>query len=166
MKARYAYLLPSFLPALLLGCFNYVPVDVKAVPVGTPVRAHLSPTGTETFVNRTGLRRATVQGTLVEKRDTSLVFLVRSVSGAQSRASLDDLYQQVDVPRQDIAQIEHKKLNTTKTALMIAGGVVGAGAFLYYSLQGEPGTYTAPPGPGPVDNIRVPFLMVRLFLPN
>ena len=166
MKTRYAYLLTILLPALTLGCFSYVPVDVESVPVGTSVRAHLSPTGTEAFASRTGVDRETVNGTLVEKRNSSLVFLVRSVSSAQSSASLDDLFQQVDVPRQDIVQVEQKKLQTEKTALTIAGGIVGAGVFLYFSLRGEPGTYTPPPDVGPVDNIRVPFQMLRLFLPH
>jgi len=166
MKARYAYLLTILLPAFTVGCFSYVPVDIESVPVGTRVRAHLSSTGAEAFGSRTGVDRETVNGTLVEKRNSSLLFQVRSVSRAQSGASLDDLFQQVDVQRQDIVQIERKKLHTEKTALTIAGGIVGAGVFLYYSLRGEPGTYTPPPDVGPVDNIRVPFQMFRLFLPH
>ena len=166
MKARCTYLLPIFLPALLLGCFNYVPVDVEVVPVGTRVRAQLTPTGNQAIRIRTGMGRETVQGTLVAKRDTSLVFLVRSVSSAQSGASLDDLFQQIDVPRQDIVGVERKKLHTVKTALVIAGGIGGAAYFLYSSLRGEPGTVVSPPEPGPIDNIRVPFLFVRFTLPR
>ena len=166
MKARYAGVLPILLSALMLGCFTYVPAEVEAVPLGTRVRARLTPTGAQAFSTRTGMERETVNGTLVEKRGNSIVFLVRSVSGFQSSSSLDNLYQQIDVPRQDIMLVERKKVHPVKTGVAIAGGMGTLGFFLYRALKAEPSTRVPVPPDGPADNISAAFLLVRFFLPH
>lgn len=166
MKARYACLLPILLSASMLGCFTYVPVDLETVPVGTRVRAHLTPAGKQAFSTRTGMGREAVNGTLVEKRGNSVVFSVRSVLGSPFGASLDDLYQQIDVPRQDLVRIERKKPHPVKTGIVIAGGAGAFGWVLYRAMKAEPATRIPPPPPGPEDNIRVAFLLVRFFLPH
>jgi len=161
----YGVLLP-IMTASLLGCFNYVPVDMETVPLGTEVRAHLTTEGRQALWARTGIQRELLSGTLMEQRASSVVFWVRSVSGFESDASFDNLYQQIDIPRQDVLRLDRKKLDVFRTGATVAIGLGAAGFTLYNALKGEPGISVDGTEPGPVDNIRVPFLLVRLFLPH
>jgi hypothetical protein len=167
MKARHARLLTILVSMPTLGCFTYTPVELGSVPDGTRVRAHLTSAGEAAYRERTEMGNGTINGTLQERVGNNVVFLVRSVIGSSQQASIDDLYQRVDIPRQDIQRVELKKVNTTSTGMMVAAGAGAFGLVLYQVLKPEPTIRsTHEPDPGPDENIRAPLFMVRLFLPH
>ncbi len=167
MKARHPPLLTILVSMPTLGCFTYAPVELGSVPDGTRVRAHLTPAGEAAYRERTEMGKGTINGTLQERAGNNVVFLVRSVVGSSQMASIGDLYQRVDIPQQDIQRVELKKINTTSTSIMVAAGAGAFGLVLYQALKPEASIRgTHQPDPGPEDNIRAPFFMVRLFLPH
>jgi hypothetical protein len=160
--------LPRILPVLLflftLGCFEYVPVDLKTVPLGSRVRAHLSTAGRDSLIARTGAHYETLNGTLVQRRGASVLLSVRSVWGTRHTRESGDLYQRIDVPRQDVLRVELKRLDGLKTSALIAGVTGAVGTVALLSMRGEPGGELPLPSGGPEDGIRFPFLFVRVFL--
>ena len=62
--------------ALVLACYRYVPASLDVVPSGSAVRATLSTESQLALRDSLGLRRQTVQGTLVERDGDRLLHVL------------------------------------------------------------------------------------------
>ncbi len=150
--------------AMSLGCFAYIPVDLETVPVGTRVRARLSAEGQNALRDRSGLDIGELNGTLVEKRGDNVLFSVRSAQGISQFGAPVNLYQRIDVPSQDILQVDVKKLDKLKTGALVAGltGAVTVATIL--ALEGgERGSRIIPPS-GPEDRRQASLILLRVPL--
>ena len=136
--------------ALSLGCFAYVPADLETVPVGSRVRAMLSSEGQVDFRNRTAMDLRVINGTLVEKSRNTVLLSVSTGTTTLDAGFPTTLHQLIDVPRQDIARVDRRKLDELKTGVLI-GAVAGAVTTVaILALRGgEPGTLTVPPNEPP-----------------
>ncbi len=134
---------------LLAACYSYVPVPLESVPVGSSVRAYLSPGAAGSLGERVGMDARTLSGRLTESSPQQVVLLVRSpmpVSPAGSSA----LFQRVDVAVPDVVRVDIRVFNKLRT-----GGLVAAllGAATVWTVQafrsGRGGS--VPGNPNPVE---------------
>jgi len=105
--------------ALVLACYRYVPASLDVVPSGSAVRATLSTEAQLALRDSLGLRRQTVQGTLVERDGDRLLLAVRT-DAAEWRAGAPALYQRIAVTPRDVLQVEVKRLQRGRTAGLLA----------------------------------------------
>jgi len=133
--------------ALVLACYRYVPASLDVVPSGSAVRATLSTEAQLALRDSLGLRRQTVQGTLVERDGDRLLLAVRT-DAAEWRAGAPALYQRIAVTPRDVLQVEVKRLQRGRTAGLLA--VLAAAAtisVIELIRRGNPGTPSGGGGP-------------------
>lgn len=139
--------------ALSLGCYSYVPSTMNAVPVGARVRALLSTEAEVALHDSLGLELRSLNGTLVERQDSRLLFQVRTASGAAAFGSRP-LNQRIAVSEQDVLRVDVRRMSRLKTGALIAA-LVGAAAVVAIEGFGllKPGT-PQPPPTGPPEQVR------------
>jgi hypothetical protein len=106
------------------GCYAYIPATVNTVAVGAEVRARLSLGAAERVAEVIApggdeVRRV-MQGRLVEKGASSLVFLVSTGPGGAPGGPR--LAQRLRFNGDDILEIETQHLARRRTALVAGGG--------------------------------------------
>ena len=139
--------------ALSLGCYTYVPATMDVVPVGARVRALLSSEAEVALHDSLGLDLRSLSGTLVERRDTRLLFQVRTASGSPAFGS-QPLYQRIAVSPQDVLRVDVRRLHGVRTGVL-AAAIAGAAVIAAIEVFGllKAGTPEQPPG-GPPEQVR------------
>ena len=135
--------------ALVLACYRYVPASLDVVPSGSAVRATLSTEAQLALRDSLGLRRPTVQGTLVQRDGDRLLLAVRT-DAAEWRPGAPALYQRIAVTPRDVLEVEVKRLQRGRTAGLLA--VLAAAAtisVIELIRRGNPGTQSSGGGGPP-----------------
>ena len=134
------------------GCFSYIPADPSALPVGSQVRVQLTRLGVAALpevLDQSGPRLA---GTLVWTNNDQLMLRVPAVVDPS-------LGQQVVIPTQNVVSFETRRFSSTRTALVVGGGITLA-ALLYAGLEsGRPANPQEPEEPE-VEGMRAGFLRI------
>src|SRR5882757_8101273 len=144
-RVRTALLTAPFL--VTASCTVYTPVrGVEAAP-GRDVRLRLSDKGAVDLAPRIGPRARTLEGTLRQVTDSSMVVSVRRVTReGQGQDTYDSL--EITIPSQDIETAETSKTSVPRSFL--AAGAIIASAFLVAKgagdLSGGGGTKPPPGG--------------------
>lgn len=126
---------------LTFGCYEYVPTTMEAVPEGARIRAVLTADGRRLLNQRFQFRNEdqTIEGELVDRTGSQVRLFVPSVPLGEAYGGRP-LYQQVELPAQDIVRIELRRLDVSRTGLLVGGVAVVAGAVTVRILTGgEPG---------------------------
>jgi hypothetical protein len=125
-------------PAMLAGCYSYSTIEPAAVTPGMNVRARVSSTTAERIGPSLGMSDARLlSGEVVESQPGALTLKVPSVPVGTPGAA-EGLYQQIVINRQDVLEVESRKLDVTRTRIVIGGVVVAAGAiFATATLHGR-----------------------------
>lgn len=131
---------------MTVSCTVYTPVrGVEAVP-GRDVRLRLTDKGAVDLVPRIGPRARTLEGTLRQVTDSSMVVAVRRVSREnQGQDTYDSL--EIAIPSQDIETAETSKTSAPRSIL--AAGAIIATALLAAKGAGDlsgSGGNKPPPG--------------------
>ena len=137
--------------ALLLAsqaCYEYVPVETSAAPVGKLVELKISDQGRVGLAPRFGAGLDRVTGRLVSQREGDLtmnVFSVRNLEGQNTRWSGEEVHLDPGF----IRSVSGRRLSTTRTAIV----AVAAAAVLYFTAgRALTGGGKDPPEPGePID---------------
>lgn len=146
-----------------LSCYKFEPATVDAVPQGSTIRAVLSPTASDWLRERHGINGRQLAGTVMADNGEAFSLWIASVP-LSPEFGARPLYQQVDILKADVLRVDLRRLDTGKTAMILAGGaaalvVVGRATFLGGGRGSGPG-----PGPGPGEHVRswlVPLLLGR-----
>jgi hypothetical protein len=143
-RVRTALLSAPFL--VTASCTVYTPVrGVEAVP-GYDVRLRLSDKGAVDLASKIGPRARTLEGTLRQVTDSSMVVSVRRVAREdQGQDTYDAL--EITIPSQDIEGAETSKTSVPRSFL--AAGAIIASAFLVAKGAGDlsgGGSGKQPPG--------------------
>jgi hypothetical protein len=137
------------------GCFSYMPADPGALPVGSHVRVQLTRLGVAALpevLDQSGPRLA---GTLVWTNNDQLMLRVPAVVDPSNAG----LGQQVVIPTQNVVSFETRRFSSTRTALVVGGGITLA-ALLYAGLEsGRPANPEDPEEPE-VEGMRAGFLRI------
>jgi hypothetical protein len=132
---------------LALGCYEYVPTTVEAAPGGARVRAMLTADGRRLLEERFQVQNeeGAIEGELLERSSDQVRLFVPSVPLGEAYRGRP-LYQQVELPAKDILRLELRKLDRSRTGLLVGGVAALATAVTVRILTGgEPGR---PPGDG------------------
>jgi hypothetical protein len=143
-RVRTAVLSAPFM--VTVACTVYTPVrGVEAVP-GYDVRLHLSDKGAVDLAPRIGPRARTLEGTLRQVTDSSMVVSVRRVSREdEGQDTYDSL--EITIPSQDVEIAETSKTSVPRSFL--TAGAIIASAFLVAKGAGDlsgSGGNKPPPG--------------------
>jgi hypothetical protein len=141
---------------LLGGCYRYLSTPLDAAPRDQDVRVHLS---------RVALAR------VPEEFPTGGTFLTGRIVGVEadsvvlrvpvSRAAgfgLQELRQDVHIPRGEILDIERREVSAARTGLTVAAAAGAASALVLLIIEAS-GNTDADPGEGP-DQLRFPVLSI------
>jgi hypothetical protein len=140
------------------GCFTYMPAELRTLPEGGQVRVHLTRQGVAALpevIDQNGPRLA---GTLVWRNDDQLLLRVPDAANNLNRP----LAQQVVITATDIVRFESRKLNATRTALVVGGGLAIAAALYAGFETGKPANPEKPEEPE-VEGMVVGFRRIQLF---
>ena len=119
------------------GCYTYVPVDVAAVTAGTDVRARVKASAAEQLGPSLGLSDARVlSGAVVDLTPEGMTLKVESVRAGTLTAP-EGLFQEILINRNDVLELESKRLDEGRTRLAVAAGVAGAAALAATILRGR-----------------------------
>lgn len=147
---RGAALVSLSLSALLTGCYAYRATPPGALITGADVRLQLTPEGTATLTESSGLRLQTMQGSLQGVRsDGALMVLPGDVTTIDGD-SLPWRRGVLAVPVQALASTQQRTLDRRRTmgfAGVMAGVFTGAVYFTLRSIWGRGGN-TVGSGPG------------------
>lgn len=137
------------------GCYTYAPIESAAARPGMIVRARISANASERLAPVLGTDSRLLTGTVIEANAESMLVEVPIPAQAGLGSTSQTLHQRVSVARGDLVELEGRKLNRTRTALIVgAAAVVTAGA-IKGALDSGPGLDRPPTGSG-TDSRRPP----------
>ena len=143
-------------PVLLAGCYSYANVDPSAVQPGMGVRARVSSTTAERIAPLLGVSDArVVTGTFVDNASGGMLIEVPTSAQAGTETTGEHLAQRILVRPGELLELESRKLDKRRTALVVGTAVVVAGSAAVAALQGGPGL-DRPPG-GTSTDLKIPF---------
>jgi len=105
------------------GCYAYVPIAPQEASPGDAVRFRLAPEEAARYQDLRLADPRLIEGTLVRGGETEMILDAHvGRSGAAEGSRL--LVQEVSIPLSGILEVELRKLDGTKTGLVLAGGVL------------------------------------------
>jgi hypothetical protein len=148
------------MPALVAGCYTYAPVQSSALSAGTGVRARVSATAAERVAPLLGVSDARVlTGTLIDNQSGTLIVEVPTIAQAAVGPTGQTLNQRISIAPGDLVEIESRKLDRQRTAVVVGVAAVVAASATIAALKGGPGL-DRPPG-GSSTDAKIPFWRIR-----
>ena len=138
-----------FIALAMAGCYAYRGVEgVQSIAPGSRARVMLTPSGQQSFETRTGRGTPSPEGQVVASDSDSLYVAVGSAVLARSGQAFGTGIDTVGIPLAHIAELQHKELDTRRTAVLMAAGGIAIGAFIVWRFRVAGGSLppnTAPP---------------------
>jgi hypothetical protein len=147
---------------LLAGCYTYAPIEPAQIQPGAGVRARVTLSAAERLAPLLGTTDARlVNGRLIGSRADTMIVEVPTIVPTAVGGTMERLHQRVSIPRTDLVELETRRLDRFRTAAVVGGVALVAGAVVIRSLNSDPGS-DGPPGGGGVDT-RLPLWRLRLY---
>lgn len=118
------------------GCYAYIPIAPQEAAPGDAVRFRLTPEEAARYQDLRLANPRLIEGTLVQEGETEMV-LDAHVGRAGAAEGSRLLVQEVSIPRAEILEVELRKLDGTKTGLVVAGGIVAIATVVAVSGGGS-----------------------------
>lgn len=149
-----------FLSILLLaGCYSYAPARTEALSAGTEVRAHLTGAGSDRLLDVNGLDTRRLEGEVLDVGEDRIVLSV-PVPADPGSPRYRGLEERVILPLADLAELEIREMDRTRTGLFAGGAVVVAGSILRAALRGESKSEEGTGPPPPNEFRRIPLIRI------
>ena len=154
---------PILLSTLVLGlqgCYNYLPTDFTAAPLGADLRLFVDPAEVPELneVPATEDLAPVVQGTLVGMEEDALVVRVPVTSRQEGFHTLT-LGQSIRVPHDAIISAQLRVLDELKTVGFVSGTIAAAAALIFVGLE------VINPAPTSPDDDPPEFLLNLISIP-
>lgn len=123
---------------MLGGCYTYTTVGVTEVPIGSNVRAQVTPAEADSAESVLGYHSTTLVGQVLERGTSALVLRVPG----QVYSSADQtnrFYQQLSLKPSDVLELQTRKLDVLKTGGLIAAGVATLAIVALQAFGGQNG---------------------------
>jgi hypothetical protein len=154
---------PLCLIPLMIGCYSYTPISPASAPAGSEVRARITGAASDRVAPLLGtFDTRVIVGSVVENNAGAMVLQVPN--GAMPNVTTDVLRLQTRIPlaAADVMSMEQRRLDVTRTTLLVGGIVAGVAAGVAVALKagggGEEGK--GPPEPPPI--VRIPIWRIRM----
>jgi hypothetical protein len=143
--------LALFAPVLLAGCYTYANVDAASVRPGMGVRARVSAAAADRIAPLLGASDArVVAGTLIDNASGAMLIEVPTSPQVGIGSTGQSLAQRISIAPGELLQLESRKLDRRRTAIVVGAAAVIAGSVAIAALQGGPGL-DRPPGGSSTD---------------
>lgn len=147
------------LSPFVVGCYSYAPIEPAAVPVGTEVRAHISGAASDRIAPIIGqFNQRVLSGKLDEKNGNEMTLEVQTGAAPNTGNTIVPLMQRVPLNRDEVTQLETRKLSPMRTGILVGVLGLGAGLAAYAALQYGGGGAGEAGGGGPPPINRVPII--------
>lgn len=142
----------------LCGCSVYVPLSPDTPPpVGTDVRARLTTPGAVRISDRMGAPVREVEGEVLSVGADSIGFgLLTASEYTRPWDSVDTLR----VSTLEIFEMEEKRLDRTRTAILVGGVGIVTGVVIAAMFNASGSSEDGDP-PGGIDAVLIPFFSIR-----
>lgn len=140
------------------SCYSYSRTELSTVPNGSTVRARISTEQAqriEPLLGREDVR--VLDGVLIQAAQDTILLEVPAATRTVTGGGIQVLHQRVSVARAGILDVELKKLNRGRTALITVGGGALLIAAAIDALDIGPGAESPPSGGGGPD-FRLPLI--------
>lgn len=143
---------------LLFGCSVYEPLSPgTAPPVGADVRARLTTPGAVRISDRMGEPVREFEGMVLSAGSDSIGFgLLTASEYTRPWDSVDTL----KVSTLEIFEMEEKRLDRTRTAILVGGVGIVTGVVVAALFNASGGSEDGDP-PGPIDGALIPIFSIR-----
>lgn len=141
------------------GCFAYVPSSPQELVPGEAVRLRLSAQEAMRYADLRLADPRSLEGTFMERSDTE-VLVEATVAASDRERGAQLLVQRVTVPLTGIVDVERKKLDATRTSLVVGGGALAVAALIVGNATGW-GSDSDDPNENP-EARRIPLLKFSL----
>lgn len=145
---------------LAAGCFAYQPTGPNEIRVNDDVRALLTSAQVGQLDPVFLKDGRTLEGKVVENGEEVLIQVpvVSELRGAR----VQTLHQRVRIPRESIVDLQLRRLDRTRTGLLVGGGLALAAAIVVRELAGDSGGSSRRPNPDPPRETVKPLLRIPL----
>ena len=149
-------------PALAAGCYTYAPVQPAALHPGMSVRVRVSPTAAERVAPLLGVSDARVlTGTLIDNAAPggAMIVEVPTAVPVVAGSTIQSLSQRVSIAPGELMELESRRLDRTRTGVIVGAVVLIGGSSAIAALRSGPGLDRPPTG-SPADS-RIPILRIH-----
>ncbi len=139
------------------ACYTYQPIELGEVAPQTEVRARVRAAFAEESAEVLGREERLLEGSVELSGPTELMLLVPVVSALDRRGGT--LNQRLAIPRDQIIELELKRRDRTRTALLLGVlGVIGS-SLVVAAVTGDERASNDVPDTGPTEDwtIRIPL---------
>ncbi len=137
------------------ACYTYAPIGTASVRPGMSVRAHISATASDRLAPLISTDSRVVTGTVIDAGAESMIVEVPIMVQAGVGSTFETIHQRVSLTPADLVELEARKLDRTRTGLIVGAAAVVAAGALKGLLDSGPGTDRPPTGSG-TDSRRPP----------
>jgi hypothetical protein len=147
-------------PALLAGCYTYSPIQASSLQPGMGIRARVTATAAEQIAPLLGVSDARVlTGKLVGNTTDAMIVEVPTMVPASAGTTAQSLYQRISITPGQLVELESRRLDRTKTTIVVGAAVVVGASAAIAALKGGPGL-DRPPGGSSCDD-RLPLIRLH-----
>jgi len=148
---------------LMIACYSYTPISPAAAPAGSEVRARITGAASD----RVGpllhsLDTRVLTGSVVENNAGAMVLQVPLGAMPNITETIVPLQTRIPLAAADLVSLEQRRLDATRTTILIGGIVAGVAAGVAVALKAgggaEPGK--SPDEPPPI--VRIPIWRIRM----
>jgi hypothetical protein len=147
----------------MAGCYSYTPITAAAAPAGSEVRARITGAASD----RVGpllhsFETRVLVGNVVENNAGTMVLQVPLGAMPNVTETLVPLQTRIPLAAADLVSLEQRRLDATRTTMLIGGIVAGMAAGVAVALKAGGG---AEPGKGseePPPIVRIPIWRIRM----
>ena len=154
---------PLCLMPLMLGCYSYTPITPALAPAGSEVRVRITGAASDRVAPLLGtLDTRILVGSIVENNAGAMVLQVPNGAMPNVTADVVRLQTQIPLAAADVMSIEQRKIDVTRTTILLGGIAAGIAAGVTAALRagggGEQGK--SPSEPPPI--VRIPIWRIRM----
>ena len=121
----------ALLSLVLAGCYSYTTLPPGSAPIGERVRVRVSGAEAERLEPIIGVTDRQIEGELLEQADSSVSLEVPLLLPAQGGGTVAErAHQRIIIPRSDLQEVELRRIDKTRTTLLVGGGIAGVAAIV------------------------------------
>jgi hypothetical protein len=154
VKITHTLLLTPF----VAGCYTYSVIAPGTAPIGIEVRARITGAASDRVAPQLGtFDTREVTGNIVENRNGELLLDVELGTRPNVSASTGPLHTRVSLAPADMLDLSQRRLDRTRTGLLVGGILAGVGAGVALALRSGGGgdIGKGPPEPPPINRIPI-----------
>ena len=149
------------LSPFVLGCYSYTPITPEAASPGIDVRARITGAASDRVSPVLGsFDTREVTGNIVENRGGQMVVDVPLGTRPNIAENAGPLHRTVSLAPGDVVSLDQRRLDVTRTSLLVGGILAGLGAGVAVALHSR-GTNES--GNGPTDPPTIARIPIRVW---